>query len=189
MKKTISLTLVLALCMVAKADFTFGKPTNLGSVVNTLLSDFGPCISTDGLKLYFQSKDRAGGLGGVDIWVTMRDTIDDEWRTPMNLGATVNTSAKDNCPSISADGLSLYFTSDRPGGSGEIDIWVTTQQTSERIPEGYWGTPINLGPTVNSPQVDLEPCISSDRLSLFFHSDRSGGSGDADIWVTTRATT
>jgi len=68
MKRTISLALVLTLCVVAevtKADFTFGNPTNLGPNVNSSFDDAGPCISADGLKLYFSS-NRPGGFGGYD---------------------------------------------------------------------------------------------------------------------------
>ena len=73
MKKTISLTLVLALCMVAEADFTFGEATNLGPTVNSSALDRGPSISTDSLTLYFAS-ERPGGHGNQDIWITERQT-------------------------------------------------------------------------------------------------------------------
>jgi len=103
--------------------------------------------------------------------------------TPTNLGATVNYDF-DGEPSISADGLSLYFVSIRPGGYGSGDIWVTTRATVS----DPWGEPVNLGPAVNSSVWDGEPSISSDGLSLYFGSQRPGGYGMADIWVTTRAT-
>jgi Tol biopolymer transport system component len=186
MKKTISLVLVSALCMVAKADFTFSEPTNLGPTVNSGVREGVPNISTNGLELYFRS-DRAGGSGGTDLWVTTRDTKDDEWSTPVNLGPTFNSSSGDSCPSISADGLSLYFMSNRPGGHGGNDLWISTRQTSERKPEGYWSTPVNLGPTINGASGDGCPSISADGLSLFF---RAGASvfGGQDLWITTRAT-
>ena len=103
--------------------------------------------------------------------------------TPTNLGATVNSSTLDGEPSISADGLSLYFVSIRSGGYGEGDIWVTMRATVS----DPWGEPENLGSAVNSSAWDGEPSISSDGLSLYFGSQRSGGYGGADIWVTTRA--
>ncbi len=74
MKKTISLVLVLALCLtaeVANADFTFGEPTNLGPIVNSSSRDRELSISTDSLSLYFSS-DRPGGHGNFDIWVTTK---------------------------------------------------------------------------------------------------------------------
>jgi hypothetical protein len=113
----------------------------------------------------------------------------DDWGTPVNLGPTVNSSNWDNSPSISADGLSLFFDSKRPGGSGGTDLWVTTRPTTD----DSWGTPVNLGPTVNGPASDGLPGISADGLALFFSSYedeplRPGGLGGSDIWVTTRAT-
>jgi len=177
---------VLALGLVTEqtnADFTFGTPTNLGPTVNSPYDDFGTNISPDSLSHYFAS-NRPGGSGGLDLWVTMRTTASDPWGQPVNLGPTVNSSAWDSCPSISADGLSLFFESQRPGGSGDNDIWVTSRPT----PDGDWGPPVNLGPTVNSSAWDSCPSISADGLSLYFCSYRPGGSGSCDLWVVTRAT-
>jgi len=173
---------VLTNAYVAKADFTFGTPTNLGRTVNSWAGDGWPSISADGLELYFSS-NRSGGYGGSDLWVTTRDTKDDEWGSPMNLGPTVNTSGLDRCPSISADGLSLFFGSKRAGGAGNMDVWVTTREMGRP-----WGAPVNLGPTVNGSSADCDPSISSDGLSLFFRSSAPGGFGRQDLWVTTRAT-
>ena len=193
MKKTISLVLVLAFGLateVAKADFTFGTPTNLGPTVNTSDGDWDPSISADGLSLYFCS-NRPGGVGGVsgvsgvgDLWVTTRATTEDDWGEPVNLGLTVNTSSADEGPSISADGLALYFTSDRPGGFGTLDLYVSTRATKD----DPWGAPSNLGSVVNRSGAGY-PDISRDGLSLYFTSDRPGGYGNYDLWLTTRATT
>ncbi len=132
MKKTISLVLVLALGLaadVANADFTFGGPTNMGPTVNTSSDDMHPTVSADGLSLIFNSW-RTGGSGGADLWVTRRPTVSDPWDTTVNLGALVNSGAEDRAPSISADGLELYFHSNRPGGHGSDDIWMTTRPTT-----------------------------------------------------------
>ena len=173
---------VLTDAYVAKADFTFGTPTNLGPTVNGTAGEYGPSISADGLSLYFSS-NRIGGSGGWDIWMINRETTNTDWSTPINLGATVNTSADEGRPSISADGLSLYYEANRPGGSGGWDIWVTTRATTEHD----WGTPVNLGPIINSSTVDSGPSISADGLLLFFESARPGF-GLGDIWVARRAT-
>ncbi len=179
------LVLALGLAMeVANADFTFGTPTNLGPTFNSSNWDITPSIPANGLTLYFTS-DRPGGYGSWDLWVATRATTEDDWGTPVNLGPTVNSSAQDITSVISADGLSLFFGSNRPGGSGWRDIWVTTRATTE----DDWGTPVNLGPTVNSSNWDNAPSISADGLSLFFDSNRPGGSGGTDLWVTTRPTT
>ena len=164
----------------------WGTPVNLGPTVNSSYDEGDPSISSDGLELYFLS-NRPGGYGGQigDIWVTTRETVSDPWGTPVNLGPPVNTSFDDFCQVISADGLSLYFTSNRPGGYGLCSLWVTTRATTE----DDWGTPVNLGPTVNSVNAEQAPCISADGLWLFFESARPGGIGNPDIWVTSRATT
>ncbi len=187
MKKTVSLTLIIALSMMtgaANADFTYGEATNLGPTVNSPASDYSARLSTDGLSLYFPSA-RSGGSGGRDIYVTTRATTSDPWGTPVNLGPTVNSSADDYSLSISADDLALYFVSKRSGGSGAYDIWVTTRASKD----APWETPMNLGPTVNSAADDYSVGISTDGLTLYFTSNRGGGSGGYDVWVTTRPST
>jgi len=190
-KKTISIVFVLVLALniapeIVKADFTFGTPTNLGPTVNSSAADAVPTISDDGLELYFVS-DRPDGKGGNDIWVTTRSTTEDDWGEPVNLGPIVNSSAGENSPSISADGLELYFgdwPTPRPGGIGSWDIWVSTRPTKD----DDWEEPVNLGPSINTGYGDGNPSISSDGLELYFMSDRPGGKGGHDIWVTSRPT-
>ena len=174
----------------ANADFIFGTPTNLGPTINSSDTDATPSISVDGLSLYFQSK-RPGGLGDRDLWVTMRATTDHEWGTPVWLGPTVNSSAPDFGPRISVDGLSLYFADGvhfqsipRPGGFGQSDIWVASRATAW----DPWGTPVNLGPPVNTGAKEGGPTITGDGLTFVFDSDRPGGSGGYDLWMTTRPT-
>ena len=105
--------------------------------------------------------------------------------TPVNLGPSVNTTGSDGSPSVSADGMTLYFDSLRPGGVGDWDIWVSKAQT----PHSGWASAELLPESVNSPYADAGPCISADGLALYFASDRPGGDGNFDIWVTTRKTT
>lgn len=180
----IMLAFLIILYRHANADFTFGTPTNLGPTVNSSAFDDAASISTDGSTLFFMS-GRPGGYGINDLWVSMRATIEDDWGTPVNLGPTVNTSFDDFCPGISADGLSLYFTSNRPGGYGNrpggyglCSLWVTTRATTE----DDWGTPVNLGPTVNSSNGEKMPYISPDCLTLYFGSNRPSGLGNGDLW-------
>lgn len=169
----------------AKADFAFGTPTNLGPPINTEAEEAHTNISADGLTLYFSSSDRSPNHEKKDIWVSRRAKTDDEWGEPENLGPIVNSSANDADPVISADGLTLFFGSDREGGSGLYDIWMTTRE----IIDSEWSTPVNLGPKVNSSAGESSAHPSADGLSLFFHSYRSGGQGNRDLWVTTRPTT
>jgi uncharacterized protein (TIGR02246 family) len=189
MKKLITIVLVLTLALaveVANADFTFGEPTNLGPIVNSPPYNVTPSISADSLELYFES-GRPGGSGGSDIWVTTRATTDDPWGEPVNLGPIVNSLATEGSPSISHDGLALYFSDwqdPRPGGVGETDLWVTTRPTKD----DEWGEPVNLT-TVNSSAHDVTPSVSDDGLELYFESGRPGGLGLDDLHVSTRATT
>lgn len=166
-----------------KKDDDWGTPVNLGLTVNSSTSDQTPHISGDSLSLYFFSI-RPGGSGWADLWVTTRATTADDWDNAVNLGPMVNSATLDSDPSISADGLELYFCSDRPGGSGGADLWVVTRSTID----DDWGTPVNLGPIINTSFVDTHPRISADGLALFFASDRPRGYGSWDLYVTTRLT-
>jgi beta-lactamase regulating signal transducer with metallopeptidase domain/Tol biopolymer transport system component len=166
----------------------FSNPTNLGPTVNSSAREWDPSISADGLELYFKSY-RPDGYGSGDIWVTTRKTKNDPWGNAINLGPIINSSYGEGAPEISADGLALYFVSGRPGGSGAWDIWVTSRKTKE----DPWGTPVNLGPTVNSSAHENQPSISTDGLTLYFAEvtgmgDRPGTMGEADIWLTKRET-
>jgi hypothetical protein len=189
-KPTILLWLTAALmtCQIARADFVFGRPQNLGPVINSPASDFDACTSADGLELYFAS-DRAGGFGTADIWLSTRPSVDVSWGPPANLGATVNSPYMEAYPSLSSDGLTLYFSdlysgTPRPGGLGGADIWVATRTSHNDA----WTTPVNLGAPVNSSAMDLSPTVSGDGLILVFASSRAGTSGPYDLWMSTRAT-
>lgn len=105
------------------------------------------------------------------------------WSNPVNLGSAVNSAVLDSGPAISPNGLSLYFYSPRPGGFGGNDIWVAQRTTTD----GAWGTPVNLGATINTAAGELVPAFSTDGHWMFFASDRAGGYGLADIWAAWRA--
>ena len=172
----------------AKADFTFGEPTNLGPNVNSSSSDYGVSISADGLSLFLDS-DRPD-LADYDLYVATRETTEDEWGSAVNLGPTVNspTTHNEGCPSISVDGLELFFSGmawqPNATGYGESDLWVTKRASIS----DDWSAPENLGALVNTANNDCEPSISADGLSLYFASDRPGGYSTWDLWVTTRKT-
>lgn len=83
---------------------------------------------------------------------------------PTNLGPMVNSSSEDAGQSVSPNGLSLYFSSDRSAGSGDYDLWVSTRADLSKP----WGTPVNLGSVVNSASIETSPSLLHDSLSLFF---------------------
>jgi WD40-like Beta Propeller Repeat len=104
------------------------------------------------------------------------------WSAPVNLGAVVNSPFADVGPAVSKDGLSLYFGSDRPGGFGGVDIWVS-QRASLESP---WGAPMNLGQVINTENAENIPAFSGDGHWMFFNSTRPGGLGGVDLWVSYR---
>jgi len=105
-----------------------------------------------------------------------------DWSVPVNLGPVINSASSDQQPAISKDGRSLYFASNRSGGLGGFDIYIS-QRASAHDP---WGSPVNLGPTVNTTSSEGNPAFSRDGHLMFFQSDRPGGLGLIDIWASRR---
>ncbi|MFC1634854.1 LamG-like jellyroll fold domain-containing protein [Planctomycetota bacterium] len=179
----------LVLCLVfymagsAKADFTFGTPTKLGPMVNSWSDDYSPCLSADGLSLYFAST-RLGGLGNYDLWVSTRETTSDDWGSAESLGSVINSPDEDVSPAVSPDGLELYFTSFRADGQGGADIWVARRQTTTES----WSEPENLGSLVNSAAHEVTPSLSADGLELYFTSGQENGEPRSSLYVTQRDT-
>jgi Tol biopolymer transport system component len=155
----------------------WSKPINLGPPINTSTDDRSGSISPDGLTFFFSSS-RTGGSGSTDLWISTRDTTNDPWGEPVNLGSTVNSSSVEDWPSISSDGRMLLFMSNRASGYGFFDIWMITRSTAD----DEWSTPVNLGSTMNTSDFDGTASVSSDGSTLLFMSGRSGGIGSFDIW-------
>ena len=165
----------LWLCTRRSRSDPWGQPVNLGPLVNTREPDYEPCLSADGLMLIFA---RVRGREKADLWMSSRPGADGPWGQPVNLGPSVNSKNTENGPSFTADGLTLVFHSDRPGGHGSFDLWMSTRAVGSKP----FGEPVNLGPSVNSRTHDAGGCLSADGHMLYFHSDRPGGQGAADIW-------
>ncbi|MDY7395989.1 OmpA family protein [Aureibaculum sp. 2210JD6-5] len=136
-----------------------------------------PMISADGSKLYFVS-NMPGTLGDTDIFVV--DLNQGHYGKIINLGETINSKYKEYSPYV--DGDVIYFSSNRPGGKGGFDIYMTKLDGS--IPE-----PINLGEPMNSKGDDISFIIDSDKLQGYFSSNRNGGMGDDDIYSFKQKTT
>jgi hypothetical protein len=163
----------------------WSEPVNLGAPVNTTFSEAGAFISKDGLSLYFNSP-RPGGLGGIDIYVSRRANVDDPWGPAQNLGETVNSSSNEQTATVSLDGHRLYFASDRPGGFGGLDLYVS-RRPDPRDDFG-WGSPQNLGAEVNTEIPEMAPAPFEDEetgtITLYFSRDAVGA---RDIWASTLA--
>lgn len=164
----------------------YDLPVNAGPLVNTENFDGGPSLSQDGLTLLFGSA-RLNSLGELDedIYIATRETAAQPFGAPENLGPAVNSLGfGDYSPELSLDGLTLYFSSSRPGGLGEGDLYVTTRASTD----DPWGPPQNLGANVNSSYFEGQPSISANGKTLYWDSIRPDGLGDFDIWMATRDT-
>jgi hypothetical protein len=124
-------------------------------------------------------------LSVLGLYPVSTATESSTWSAATNLGAAVNSEFEDLLAHVSKDGLSLYFASDRPGGFGNFDIWVS--QRASRDAE--WGSPMNVGRSINTTSNDRAPALSRDGHFLFFATNRSGGFGLLDIWVSHRTDT
>ena len=159
------------------ANDRWTEPVNLGPVVNSEYHERAPCISSDGLSLFFDS-DRPGGLGGSDIWAATRSRVQDPWGGPVNLGPPVNSVGWEGEPCVADGGSALYFSCLRTEGYGRFDIWVARRTTTRDA----WGTAVSLGPLVNTSWADVGPEVSADASTLYFCSRRPGGPGFWDLW-------
>jgi hypothetical protein len=124
-----------------------------------------------------------GGLGLTDVYVSY--WIDGAWSDPQNLNDAageppINTPFQDHCLFFSADRKEAFWTSTRPGGFGDNDIWTSRQVN------GKWTQPENLGPNVNGPETEHSPIPTPDGRSLYVTTTRPEGFGDEDIYLTTR---
>jgi len=162
-------------------DSTWSKAKDLGPPVNTNGNEGAQCLSPDGKSLYFTACNRDDGVGSCDIYFSKK--IGDAWTIPKNMGTVVNSDRWDSQPSISSDGNTLYFTSARNGGKGGMDIWKTTKDDKD-----VWGTPVNLGDSINTAKGEMAPFIHPDDQTLYFASNGHQGLGGFDIFYSRKDT-
>lgn len=158
-------------------EFTVGEP--LEAPFNVSDDNQGGCtISIDNKHLYFAMMRMEGGLQpNCDIYVS--DFNGEYWSDIRKVSPLINDPKYwDSQPSISADGNSLYFASDRPGGFGGIDIYVSKKDRTT----GQWSAPQNLGSMVNTAGDEKTPFIHSDSETLYFSSNGHFGFGEYDIF-------
>ncbi len=159
------------------SDNAWQLAINAGAPLNTPQNEGAQTLSSDGSYMYFTACSRPGGLGSCDIYFSA--FLDGKWSEPYDLGKPVNTSNWESQPSISADGKTLYFSSNRPGGFGGKDIWYSVMNDKD-----LWTEPVNMGKTINTDGDEMSPFIHFDGRTLYFSSDGRAGMGGFDIYVT-----
>ena len=171
----------------AGRPYCYNTPVHLESPINTPGFEGKPALSADGLELYFVS-DRPGALGGPgdqDIYVTRRASVNGSWGPPERVPPPISSAFFDITPTISLDGLALYFGSNRPGPFSPPwpDLWVS-QRASVNHP---WGEVVHLGSGINTPLFEGSIDISPDQRTAFF----AGVTPDFvfDIFVSRRSST
>jgi outer membrane protein OmpA-like peptidoglycan-associated protein len=164
-----------------RLDTDFTAPVNLGKPVNTELNEGVASIAADGQTIYFTGCNRADGLGDCDIYEAELDGS--EWKNVRDV-SEINSPYWDSQPSISSDGKTLYFVSNRPGalgGDGDADIYVSTLGS-----DGRWSAPRNLGEPINTAEREDSPFIIAGSGALYFSSAGHGGEGGLDFFVSKR---
>ncbi len=160
-----------------KNDGEWGLAMNLGNPINTDDNEGAQTMTADGQQLFFTGCNRRGGMGSCDIYRSFREGR--SWSTPENLGPPVNSDKWESQPSISSDGKTLYFSSNRAGGKGGADIFVT-----HLAPNGEWTEPRNLGDSINTAGYEETPFIHADGRTLYFTSNGHVGMGGKDIYMS-----
>ncbi|WP_372948358.1 OmpA family protein [Mariniphaga sp.] len=150
--------------------------------INTAENEGAQTLSADGNLLLFTACNRPGGMGSCDIYYSIRK--DGRWSKAQNAGKPLNTSSWEAQPSISSDGRFLYFSGNRPGGKGEKDIWRAELLEIEPNGRIKWGTPVNLGDSINTPGNETSPFVHAGNKNFYFASDYHVGLGGFDLFVS-----
>ena len=151
--------------------------------MNTAGNEGSQSFSADGRYMFFVSCDNRNNIGGCDMYYAIRRGRN--WSAPINMGDPVNTHYWESNPVLSPTGDELYFTSNRPGGQGEADIWRCKVKI---LDSGMlqFGVPENLGPSINTAGSEFAPFIHADNQTLYYSSDGIDGLGRRDIYMARR---
>jgi outer membrane protein OmpA-like peptidoglycan-associated protein len=155
------------------------SPQSISKNINSMFNEGTCTISADGRKIIFTSCIGRQGYGSCDLFESRK--LGGEWSTPENLGINVNSAEWESQPSLSADGRTLYFVSDRRGGMGRRDIWVSTLDGN-----GKWTRSKNVGKPVNTVYDELSPFIHVNNKTLFFASNGLTGFGGYDLYYAEK---
>jgi len=157
-----------------------GRP--LRYPLNTSSQEAAQTISADRHYMFFMRCDNRSpngwSNGGCDLFMSY--TPDTGWSVPQSFGATINTPGYEGMPCLSPDNRVLYFASDREGGYGGLDIWMS------RFEGGLWQQPRNLGPEINTAGNETAPFLYADNKLLLFASDGHTGMGGSDLFLSRR---
>lgn len=154
----------------------WSDPVRLDASVNETICRF-PFLTGDGLTLLFTSS-RRGGHGDYDIWITSRPTRDAPWVKPENLGPNINTGLKEESSTLSPDGLTLYFATNRVGDN--FDIWASRRPSKDAA----FGKAEKIPPNVSTGGCDVGPRPTADGRSLLFYRQvKRGDHWGASEWL------
>lgn len=148
----------------------WSKPQNMGPKINSDNHESNLCLSPLDEHLYIYKTENAG-----DIFLAKK--VYDEWEEPKSLGAPINTEYKEVSAFETSDGNKLFISSDRPGGIGNTDIYV-----SEKNEDGEWAEPVNLGDVINTEYDEEGPFYVSESNTLYFSSKGHDGMGGYDLY-------
>jgi outer membrane protein OmpA-like peptidoglycan-associated protein/tetratricopeptide (TPR) repeat protein len=162
-----------------KINGVYRKATPVDGSLNEEPMKGGLSITQDGEWLIFAADFGGKGNGNFDIYISYNTP--QGWSEPFNLGDNINTEFWESSPSLSPDKQTLYFSSNRSGGYGGKDLYV-----SHRLPNGNWGKAENMGPNFNTSADDLAPFIHADNQTLYFTSGGHDGYGGSDIYVSRK---
>jgi outer membrane protein OmpA-like peptidoglycan-associated protein len=151
------------------------ETVNLGPQINTSLNDGAATMTPDFREIFFS---RVTDYGGLDIFQAEMQGLD--WSVPKYIN-TINSSGWDSHPSITADGKHLFFSSNRKEGNGNRDIWQANRDKNMN-----WISVENLGTVINTRFDEVSPFIHYDGKTLYFSSDRPGGCGGYDVYMTRK---
>lgn len=168
-------------------DFYFSTAENnswlpaqdAGAPLNTPDNEGAQSISANGRYMVYTVCNRPGIFGRCDLFFS--EKTGDTWSEPLNMGKPINTASKETQPSLSADGRTVYFVSDRSGGFGSQDIWMSEQNAS-----GQWSEPVNLGDSINTSGNESSPFIHHDNRTLYFSSTHHLGLGGSDVFRSVK---